>query len=93
MESCHADEPADEYSKSGTRSPPSDEVMAPLNLKISADILCVISGDVILLRTAAESFDSLPAGPVLRDFIQYSVAFCSRPEVAIDVKGPYPVKV
>ena len=33
----------------------------------------------------AELFDSLPAGPILRTFVQYLIAFCSRLEVACDV--------
>ena len=35
----------------------------------------------------AELLDSLPAGPVLRTCMQYSIAFCSRLEAASDVKS------
>ena len=35
--------------------------------------------------TVTELFDCLPAGPALRTFVQYSVAFCTEPEAAIDV--------
>ena len=32
-----------------------------------------------------ELFNCLPAAPVLCTFVQYSIAFCSRPEVDSDV--------
>ena len=55
---------------------------APLNLKISADILSCVSLMVILRQT----FDSLPAGPVLQFYaIPYSIISCNRAEVAVDV--------
>ena len=42
---------------------------APFDLKISADILCVISGD--LRQSVAELFYSLLAGPSLHSVVQY----------------------
>ena len=53
------------------------------NFKISADILCHLK--VILRQTVTELFHSLLAGPVLRTFVQYSIAFCTRQEAANDV--------
>ena len=53
----------------------------PLNLKIFRYSVTL----VILRQTVAELLDSLLAGPVLRTFVQYSVAFCSRPKAANDV--------
>ena len=38
-----------------------------------------------LRQTVTELFDHLPARPVLRTFMQYFIAFCSRPESANDV--------
>ena len=40
---------------------------------------------VILRQTATELCASMTAAPVLRTFVQYPVAFCSRPEAALDV--------
>ena len=40
---------------------------------------------VILPQTVTALCASMPAAPVLRTFLQYSFAFCSRPEVANDV--------
>ena len=60
-----------------TRIPPTGEVRrndAPLNLKIYADILCVISDDLALKR-----------GRIVRLVSGYSVTFCSRPEAPTDV--------
>ena len=51
----------------------------PSNLKISADMLSVISGDL------ASNYSTLLAGPVLRPFMQYSITFCRQLEAAIDV--------
>ena len=33
----------------------------------------------------AELFDPLPAAPVLRTFVQFLIAFCSRPELDSDI--------
>ena len=40
---------------------------------------------VILGQTVAELFYFLPAAFVLRTFVQYLIAFCSRPETANEV--------
>ena len=40
---------------------------------------------VILGQTVVELLDSLPAAPILRNFVQYSLAFCSRQEAASGV--------
>ena len=40
---------------------------------------------VILRQTKTEVFDSLPAGPVLRIFMQYSMTYRSLPEAVSDV--------
>ena len=55
---------------------------AQLNLKASADITCVISGDPGVKPCLNYS---TPAGLVSRTFMQYSITFCSRPEAAIDI--------
>ena len=38
-----------------------------------------------LRQTVTELFDSVPAGPVVRHFVEYSIAFCSRPKAANDI--------
>ena len=40
---------------------------------------------VIMHQTVNELFDYMPAGPVKCSFMQYSITFCSQPEVASDV--------
>ena len=40
---------------------------------------------MILCKTVAELFHSLPAAPNLRTFVQYLIAFCSQHETASDV--------
>ena len=40
---------------------------------------------VILRQNVTELFDSLLAGPVLRTFMQYPIAFCSRTQADSDV--------
>ena len=40
---------------------------------------------MILGITVAKLLNSLPAGTVLRNFVEYLIAFCSRPETAGDV--------
>ena len=40
---------------------------------------------VILRQTMAELFDSLPTGPVIRIFMQYSTTSSSQPEALNDV--------
>ena len=35
--------------------------------------------------TVAKLFDSLPPEPVIRTFVQYLIAFCSRPKAASDI--------
>ena len=69
-----------------TRSPPIGGVKqnaAPLNLKISADIMRVI--DLGSNRGGGELFGSLQVGPVLRTVMQYSITVCSLPEAPSDV--------
>ena len=39
----------------------------------------------VLGYTVADLLDSLPAAPVLRTFVQYLIALCSRLEAACDV--------
>ena len=66
------------------RSSPIDGVRqdaAPLNLKISADIQCVLL--VILRQSVTELCGTVAAGPVLHTYTQYSAAVCSRHEAAI----------
>ena len=56
---------------------------ASLSLKISADILRVVSGDLALNRgRMIRLFADVNS---LGTFMQYSITFCSRPEVAVDV--------
>ena len=67
-----------------TRSPPvggNNRIIAPLNLKITADILHVIDGDLVLNRGRFNEL--LYAGWT---FVQCSVTFCSLPEVASDAE-------
>ena len=44
-----------------------------------------MSSLVILRQTVTELCASMPAEPVLRTFVQYLIAICSRPETASDV--------
>ena len=58
---------------------------ALINLKIAADILCVMSGDRPCIKSWPNYSDSLPAVAVLRTvMLNYmnSITFCNPPEVA-----------
>ena len=56
--------------------------------KIAADILRVIDGHLVSTRGQFVCRNAMP-GHVLRTFMQYSVTFCGRAEVASGVTGPY----
>ena len=71
-----------------TRSPQIGEARrngVPLDLKISADILFVISGNLALNHGRIIRVSVGLDGLVLSTFMQYSVAFCSFWEIASDV--------
>ena len=55
---------------------------APLNVKISTEVL-----SVIVRQTEAELYDSLQVGSACRTFMKYSISmtFCSQQKVAVDV--------
>ena len=77
------------YGNKQTRSPPiggARKNAASLNFAVSAEcreIHCVIAGDLGSNRDR-----NMPAAPVLRIFVQYLIAFCSRLETAIVTSYP-----
>ena len=53
-------------------------------MKIATDNWCVINGDHASRQTLTELFDSMPAGPALCTYMQYSVTCRSILEAACD---------